>query len=81
MLGQGCPWKHKCEQYKRESTHWKNQYCDRPGGYKMCAEYPTNYGNKELQQQNANFKQGGGIGALIILGLMIYGACKLFGIL
>lgn len=81
MLGATCPWKNRCEKYARADKGWKQVYCDSSKGCERCPERPKNHGNEQFRQEADNFQQGQGMGALIVLGLMIFGALKLFGVI
>ena len=81
MLGAGCPFTQRCLEYKRASTGYKRMYCDSPDGCELCPERPKNAGNKDLQRSAQAYKEGEGWGALIVLGLIIFGALKMFGVL
>lgn len=81
MVVQGCPFRGKCEKYERTNSGWKGRYCDNPSGCERCPDRPKNYGDRQLREEANNFEQGQGIGALIVLGLIIFGALKLFGVL
>jgi len=81
MLGYGCHYRDRCSKYKKATSGWKSTYCENSRGYERCPELPSNYGNKEVQKAADNFEQGQGIGALIVLGVIIFGALKLFGVI
>lgn len=81
MLGAGCPFRDRCEKYKKATKWHKDSYCDNPRGCEQCGERPKNYNNQQVQQNYKASEEGAGIGALLILGLIIFGALKLFGVI
>lgn len=82
MLGRPCPFRNECRKYKTETSLNKQMYCESTNnGWERCAQYPGNANKPEIQQEYKNAQAGQGLGALLILGLIIFGALKLFGVI
>lgn len=80
-LGNGCPFKARCKQCARETSYFKNDYCNNDLNWKKCAYTPGNAGNKQAQQDMENYKKSQGNASLIVLviiGIAIYALWKHF---
>lgn len=79
-MSAGCHMRDKCEKYKTATRVHKSTYCDNPRGCDICGERPKNWNNQQVQQNYKAEQEGEGFGALIVLGLIIFVALKIFGV-
>lgn len=79
-LGNGCPYKAngRCKQCARETDYFRSNYCNNDLNWSRCAYTPGNVGNKQAQQEMDNFKQGAGLGALVLVAIVVYALWKFF---
>lgn len=79
-LGKGCIYKNSCKQFGRETFYYKCDYCDNDLNWRNCKHIP---GYRPPQQNNGNNgnngnSKGGSLGALIVVGIIIYFLWKHF---
>lgn len=79
-MSAGCHMRNKCKKYKTASRTHKSTYCDNPNGCDFCGERPINWNNQPVQQNYKAAQEGEGIGGLIVLGVIVVIALKIFGV-